>query len=59
MEMNQVQSTTMLQFHIYLHPGLNHRCSCAVVLIGQQWPVTLLVPSDFIDFMIFFPLRYF
>ena len=49
METNQLQITTMLQFHITFT-----LCSHAVAVISQQWPVTLLLPSDFIDFMIYF-----
>ena len=54
METNQLQITTMLQFHItFTLASITLRLR-AVVVISQQWPVTLLLPSDFIDFMIFF-----
>ena len=59
METNQLQITTMLQFHITFTLASITLCSRAVVVISQQWPVTLLLPSDFIDFMIFFLLRHF
>ena len=54
METNQLQITTMLQFHITFTLASITLCSHAVAVISQQWPVTLLLPSDFIDFMIFF-----
>ena len=58
METNQLQITTMLQFHItFTLASITLRLR-AVVVISQQWPVTLLLPSDFIDFF-FFLLRYF
>ena len=54
METNQLQITTMLQFHITFTLASITLSSCAVAVISQQWPVTLLLPSDVIDFMIFF-----
>ena len=45
----------MLQFHITFTLASITLSSCAVAVISQQWPVTLLLPSDVIDFMIFFP----
>ena len=54
METNQLQITTMLQFHITFTLASITLCSRAVAVVSQQWPVTLLLPSDFIDFMIFF-----
>ena len=42
METNQVQITTMLQFHITFTLASITLCSCAVVVINQEWPVTLL-----------------
>ena len=54
METNQLQITTMLQFHITFTLASITLCSHAVAVISQQWPVTLLLPSDFIDFMILF-----
>ena len=54
METNQLQITTMLQFHITFTLASITLCSRAVAVISQQWPVTLLLPSDFIDFMIYF-----
>ena len=54
METNQLQISTMLQFHITFTLASITLSSCAVAVISQQWPVTLLLPSDVIDFMIFF-----
>ena len=54
METNQLQITTMLQFHITFTLASITLCSRAVAVISQQWPVTLLLPFDFIDFMIYF-----
>ena len=54
MQTNQLQITTMLQFHITFTLASITLSSCAVAVISQQWPVTLLLPSDVIDFMIFF-----
>ena len=54
METNQLQITTMLQFHITFTLASITLCSHAVAVISQQWPVTLLLPSDFIDFFFFF-----
>ena len=42
METNQLQITTMLQFHITFTLALVTLCSHAVAFIGQQGPVTLL-----------------
>ena len=54
METNQLQITTILQFHItFTLASITLRLR-AVVVISQQWPITLLLPSDFIDFMIYF-----
>ena len=53
METNQLQITTMLQFHITFTLASITLCSHAVAVISQQWPVTLLLPSDFIDFFFF------
>ena len=55
METNQVQITTMLQFHITFTLASITLSSCAVAVISQQWPVTLLLPSDVIDFPLSFP----
>ena len=54
METNQLQITTMLQFHITFTLASITLCSRAVAVVSQHWPITLLLPSDFIDFMIFF-----
>ena len=54
METNQLQITTMLQFHITFTLASITLCSRAVAVVSQQWPVTLLLPSDFIDFRIYF-----
>ena len=59
METNQLQITTMLQFHNTFTLASITLCSRAVAVVSQHWPITLLLPSDFIDFMIFFLLRYF
>ena len=54
METNQLQITTMLQFHVTSTLASITLCPRAVAVVSQLWPVTLLLPSDFIDFMIFF-----
>ena len=42
METNQLQITTMLQFHITFTLASITLCSHAVAVIGQQGPITLL-----------------
>ena len=42
METNQVQITTIIQFHItFTLPSITLHL-CAAAAIGQQWPLTLL-----------------
>ena len=42
METNQVQITTIIQFHITFTLPLITLHLCAAAAIGQQWPLTLL-----------------